>query len=82
MMEREAPMHTVQFVISKLDGHGDAGDLSATIVGITGVAHIALDVASRTVSVEYDPKFVSTKMIRGSIEGAGYPVDSVKEFES
>jgi len=72
-------METVKFVIPKLDESAGVGDLATAILGISGVAGIATDLSSHTVSVEYDPDYVNPKMISGSIEGTGYPVDSLSD---
>jgi copper chaperone CopZ len=74
---RRRPVQTVRLVISKLDGSGEAGDLANTIIGISGVAGVSVDLGSHIVSIEYDPAFVSPKLVQQSIEGAGYPVDSI-----
>jgi copper chaperone CopZ len=77
ILERARHMETVKFVIPKLDGSAGVGDLATAILGISGVAGIATDLSSHTVTVEYDPHYVNPKLISGSIEGSGYPVDSL-----
>ena len=68
-------METVEFVIPELSGAAQRDDLGNTITGITGVAHVALNAETHTVTVEYDSVFVTPEMIRGSVDGSGYPIE-------
>ena len=44
---------------------------------LNGVENVNVDLASKKVSVEYDPSKVSTETIRNSIEDQGYEVKRI-----
>jgi copper chaperone CopZ len=64
-------MEIARFVIPGLDGPGMT-DLGNALVALSGVARIDIDATSHAVSVEYDPAFVSRKLIGDMIRNAGY----------
>lgn len=66
-------MQTVQLSIPQLDTGSVAVDLGAVLVGLSGVAKVSMDQERHTVSVQYDPHFVSEALIREIVKNAGYP---------
>jgi copper chaperone CopZ len=71
----------VELSISRLTRGAEADDLATALTGISGVAGVRVDLAARTVRVEYDPHYVNPRMIADSLKGAGYPVDAVREVD-
>lgn len=74
-------METARFVIVAMDGDARWGDLGTVLEGLSGVAHASLDSPSHTVSVEFDPDFVTVERMQATIEGTGYPVERVSEVD-
>jgi hypothetical protein len=68
------PMQTVRFTIPSLDDPRNADDLINTLIGVSGVSHIAVDAASQTLSVEYDPDYLDARSLDFFINAAGYSV--------
>jgi copper chaperone CopZ len=71
-------METMDFVVPDLDYAG-AVDLSNALTPLNGVAHVAVDPASHTLTVDYDPAYSTPEMIQSTITGAGYRAESVQE---
>ncbi len=67
-------METMEFVVPDLDG-AEVVDLSNALVALNGVGHVGIDQGARTVTVEYDPRYSTPEIIRGSIVGAGYQAE-------
>lgn len=70
-------MERVTFSIPSLDDRRLAEDLENALVGLSGVAGVDVDLASRTLAVTYDPAFLDPADVRTVIEGIGYPVTRV-----
>jgi copper chaperone CopZ len=72
-------LQKVGFIVTGLNGPENAQDLGNAVVGISGVADVHSDTAARKLLVEYDPGLTSLAMLKGSIEGAGYPIERYVE---
>lgn len=72
-MATGARMRISRFPIPALAEARAAADLSNALTGVSGVARITVDVASRTLAVEYDPDFVSQASLGEFIQRVGYP---------
>lgn len=72
-------METLTLVCSSLRDGSSVSDIGATITGISGVVGVTVDVATKTVSVAYDPGFVHPSLIENSLVGAGYPVERAEQ---
>ncbi|MDQ2742011.1 MAG: heavy-metal-associated domain-containing protein [Chloroflexota bacterium] len=67
-------LDTVDFVIPLLREERQILDLGNSLMAITGVGAISVDLPSHTVSIEYDPTYLSPTMMRACITGSGYPL--------
>lgn len=66
-------MQTIQFFIPSLDQQAEVGDLGTALTGLSGVERIDVDISNHTVTVDYDPDFVSPVLVAQTIERTGYP---------
>jgi len=62
-----------------VQGQESFEQFSNTINGISGVAALTVDALAHTVTVEYDPAYVNPNMIKSSVVGSGFPIDSVRD---
>lgn len=72
-------MQPASLVIRHLDSARQALDLGNSLTCMSGVMHVDVDQATQTVTVDYDPDYLSEGALREFIKGAGY---APKEDES
>jgi len=53
-----------------------AVDLGAIVLGISGVGDVSTDLTAHSVSVEFDPEYVTGDFLARTLKGAGYPASS------
>lgn len=68
-------MRTVAVAVPTLAEQAEAGDLESALTGLSGVARAEVDVSHHTVTVDYEPDYVSPELITLTIERAGYPIN-------
>ena len=66
-------MAQVQFQVH-LHGPNEADDVENTIIALSGVAGVQVDLAAHTITVDYDPDYSEPSFIRDNIVCSGYPV--------
>jgi copper chaperone CopZ len=66
-------MQRSTLVIPHLDTAGQALDLGNALMSISGIGHIEVDQATRTVTVDYDLEYLSEGVLKEFVKGAGYP---------
>jgi len=67
-------LDTAHFVVPLLREERQIRDLGSSLMAITGVGVISVDLPSHTISIEYDPAYLSPTMMRACITGSGYPL--------
>lgn len=70
-------LDTADFVIPLLREERQILDLGNALMAITGVGAIRVDLPSHTISIQYDPAYLSPTMMRACITGSGYPLAGV-----
>lgn len=73
MEERGYAVETKQFSVPALATSSEALDLSNVLNAMKGVASISTDLATRLITVEYDPAYTSMRTLAHGIECSGYP---------
>jgi copper chaperone CopZ len=66
-------MQQSSLVIPHLETKGQAFDLTNSLLGVSGVGHVTVDESTQTLTVEYDPAYLSESSLKEFIKGAGYP---------
>lgn len=66
-------MDVVEYSIPELNGPAAGDDLSTVLTGLSGVAQVHVDREKRSITVGYDPTFVSAALVEQAIKHAGYP---------
>jgi copper chaperone CopZ len=66
-------MQQSSLVIPQLETRAQAIDLTNSLLGVSGVGHVAVDESTRTLTVEYDPTHLSEAALKEFVKGAGYP---------
>jgi len=74
LINRMNRLQTACITIPALNNSGNVADLINALIGVSGIAYIAVDPTSQTLSVEYDPDYLDTKSLDFFINGAGYLV--------
>ena len=67
-------LQTVRFTIASLNNSRNADDLINALIGVSGISYIAVDAASQTLSVEYDPDYLDPSSLAFIINAVGYQV--------
>jgi hypothetical protein len=74
-----ARMRTAGISILALSDARHAQDLSNALIGISGIAHIDVDIAAHMLVVEYDPEHLDPGALTTFIKRAGYPIENEVE---
>ena len=65
-----------RFKVPSIACDGCARSIKQALGRVSGVERVEVDVAGKTVDVDYDATEVTEDAIRGRIEAAGYPVQA------
>lgn len=66
-------MHQSSLVIPHLETASQALDLGNALMSISGIGHVKVDESTRTVTVDFDPAYLSEGSLKAIVKGAGYP---------
>jgi copper chaperone CopZ len=66
-------MQQTSLVIPHLDTESQALDLSSSLMSISGISHVEVDQSTRTLTVDYDERYLSEESLKEFVQGAGYP---------
>lgn len=66
-------MQRSRLVIPHLDTTAQALDLGNALMSISGISHVEVDEATRTLTVDYDLDHLSEGVLHEFVKGAGYP---------
>lgn len=66
-------MKTSVFQAPDIECEGCARAIRKALGRVEGIAHVAVDVAAKTVSVAYDEALVSAESLQMRLEHAGFP---------
>jgi copper chaperone CopZ len=69
-------METTVFTVAALVDQRHALDLGNSLLAISGLAHLDVDLTAHTISIQFDSAYVNRDMLQACIEGTGYPVTS------
>jgi copper chaperone CopZ len=73
MGDRRIGVDVVEFSVPELNSAAEGGDLSTALTGLSGVAQVHVDRGKHSVTVGYDPGYVSEVLVEQTIKHAGYP---------
>ncbi len=66
-------MQQSSLVIPQLETTNWAIDLGNALIAVSGIGHIDINLATRTLTVEYDREHLSVEALKEFVKGAGYP---------
>jgi copper chaperone CopZ len=65
-------MDEATFAVPSLTRESEALDLRNAINSLSGVAAVRVDLASHTVTVQFEPSHLSPDLLKACIKGTGY----------
>jgi copper chaperone CopZ len=66
-------MQQSSLFIPQLETRSQAFDLTNSLLGVSGIGHVTVDESTGTLTVEYDPTYLSEAALMEFVKGAGYP---------
>ncbi|MGI6084023.1 MAG: heavy-metal-associated domain-containing protein [Acetivibrionales bacterium] len=64
----------IAFYVEGITSDESAETIKNSLTMLNGIAEVIVDINAKRVAVEYDEERISTEIIRGTIEDAGFEV--------